>query len=55
MSKPKAAPGTTREEVREALERGRTPREIALVLGLSTQAVYWHIKRLGDERTEQSA
>ena len=37
----------TRERVPELLDQGLTVREIASVLGISTQAVYKHIHRLG--------
>jgi transposase len=37
---------TTRNDVRTMTRRGRTPRQIARKLDLSTQAVYWHINRL---------
>lgn len=37
---------TTRQKVIELTKQGRTPREIALRLGLSTQAVYQQLDRI---------
>lgn len=47
----------SRQAVRDKLTKGWTPREIALVLGISTQAVYQHIKRIRavDEREERAS
>jgi predicted ArsR family transcriptional regulator len=43
---PKAAPGQTREQVRRLYAEGITVRQIAAVLGISTQAVYTHLRTL---------
>lgn len=41
------APGTpTRGKVKDLTKKGNTPRQIALILGISIQAVYQHIERL---------
>lgn len=34
------------QEVKEKLDQGLKPREIALLLGITTQAVYLHIKAI---------
>lgn len=39
------------EKVRELHEKGRSPREIALLLGITTQAVYLHMKSIRNEKT----
>jgi hypothetical protein len=39
---------TTREIVRELTLEGSKPRDIAAVLGLSTQAIYLHLTSLRD-------
>jgi hypothetical protein len=42
----------TRDRVKDLTEKGLTPREVAIQLGISTQAVYWHLARLnGKEAT----
>jgi hypothetical protein len=40
--------GETRELVKSRALKGDPPREIALVLGISTQAVYQHLQALRD-------
>jgi DNA-binding CsgD family transcriptional regulator len=37
---------STRERVLARTLDGRSARQIALELGLSTQAIYWHLERL---------
>lgn len=37
-----------RQRVKELTEQGLKPRQIALVLGISTQAVYQHLQKLRD-------
>ena len=46
---------TTRERVRQLASRGLTVREIASVLGVSTQAVYKHLRKIEAEADEQGA
>lgn len=43
-----------RERVREMKEQGLTPRQIALILGISTQRVYQHLKRIKDDQEKAS-
>ena len=40
--------GETKALVRRHTKSGLTPQEIALVLGISTQAVYQHLKAIRD-------
>lgn len=40
---------STRERVRELTDQGLTPREIAKLLDLSTQAIYKHLHALRDD------
>ena len=46
---PKAAVGITRAKVAELDGKGLSARQIALALGLSTQAVYQHLAKLREE------
>jgi DNA-binding CsgD family transcriptional regulator len=39
----------SRQSVKEYTEKGLTPREIAQLLGISTQRVYVHLRKLGIE------
>lgn len=41
---------TTRDQVAAYLEQGLTVRQIAQLLGISTQAVYKHLKRIEQDR-----
>lgn len=41
-----------RIRVEELTEKGCSPREIALLLGISTQAVYKHLKRIKAAKAE---
>jgi hypothetical protein len=46
----------TRERVQEMkFEKGLSVREIATILGISTQAVYLHLKALRDQPQEQAS
>lgn len=48
---PKASESPTRTVVRLMTAEGKSVREIASVLGISTQAVHKHLKKMrGDER-----
>lgn len=47
-SAPKRPVGETIRLVKDRFEAGLTPREIALGLGISTQAVHQHLARLRD-------
>jgi len=38
---------TNRQKVEKLIGDGLTVREVALLLGISTQAVYRHLKKLG--------
>lgn len=42
----KAPRGETRERVAEMRAAGMTPREVSLALGITTQAVYYHLRSL---------
>jgi hypothetical protein len=46
---------TTRDRVRSLLSEGVKPRQIALALGISTQAVYKHKKRIDSETEPEEA
>lgn len=46
---------TTREQVRDRLTRGQPVREIALILGITTQAVYKHKKAIELETKPEEA
>lgn len=47
METPGAPKNGNRERVRQlCLEDGRKPREVAEILGISTQAVYQHLQRI---------
>lgn len=48
------AESETRRKVREMTAQGLSPRVIALALGISTQAVYGHLKALAREREAAS-
>ena len=45
----------TRKRVRDMRKRGMSVREIALILHISTQAVYKHIAALESEKAEATA
>jgi DNA-binding CsgD family transcriptional regulator len=45
---------TTRDRVRQMTEQGLTPRQIAVLLNLSTQAVYKHLANIKQD-AEKSA
>lgn len=53
-STPKAPKGITKEKVRRRHEQGDSPREISLLLGISTQAVYQHLREIEAEQAEAS-
>lgn len=42
-------PPTTKERVKDMTAGGLSPRQIAAALGISTQAVYKHLKALNEE------
>mgnify|MGYP003577002698 CR=1 FL=1 len=44
----------TRQADKDLTAKGRTPREIANKLNISTQRVYHHLKKLGLEPAKQS-
>ena len=46
---------TTREQVRKLTAQGFSVREIATLLGLSTQAIYLHIKAIRAEGSSRKA
>jgi hypothetical protein len=45
----------TRRVVRTKTARGWTPREIALSLGISTQAVYKHLAKIREDGNRKTA
>lgn len=45
----------TRDRVRNMIARDLTVREIAQLLGVSTQAVYKHLKRIEEEDSQETA
>ena len=45
----------TRERVRDLIDRGLSVREVAQLLGISTQAVYKHLKRIEAEQANGDA
>lgn len=48
MAKKKAAPGQRREQVEKLLDQDKKAPEIAKALGISTNAVYQHIRKIKD-------
>lgn len=46
---PKAPPGVTRAAVKRLRRKGHTPRQIAGELGISTQAVHYHLRAIQRE------
>lgn len=51
----KAPAGVTRAKVAELLEKDIPKRQIALLLGISTQAVHWHAKELERRQKEEAS
>lgn len=41
-----------RERIRELTEQGMSVRDIAKLLDMSTQGVYWHLRKMDEERQE---
>jgi hypothetical protein len=48
--RPVAPPGETRRRVATYLAQGLSPRQIAVLLGISTQVIYYHKYRIEADR-----
>lgn len=54
-SVPKAAPGVTRADVERLSHEGHSPRSIARLLDISTQAVYQHLARIRKDGEQEAS
>jgi hypothetical protein len=50
---PRPVDGPIRSQVREYVEKGLEPRQIALLMDVSIQAIYLHLKALGLSKKDE--